>query len=334
MIRILARIAAVSVALMPLVANAEPIILKLAFFSSEQSTFYRAAAKPFVDAVNAEGEGLVKIVVYAGGTLGRDVGKQPQAILDGTTDIAVVVPGYTPERFDNTVLELPGLFQDLREATLVFDRLIALGALEGYSDFIVLGAYATAPQTIHSRLPIGSIDDLKGMRIKTNNPGETAAIESLGALPLLMPIIMVTDSLSAGTIEAASVSVAPLADFGISRVATHHYFLGSSTAPLALLMNRSKFESLPPAVQDIIRKYSGEWTAQHFIEISDRLDAEVIAGLKSDPKRTLVYPSQSDLDVAQVAFQSVIEAWEKKNPDNAALLATTRSELAALRAAP
>lgn len=334
MIRILARIAAVSVALMPLVANAEPIILKLAFFSSEQSTAYRATAQPLVDAVNAEDKDLVQIVVYSGGTLGREISEQPQAVLNGTADIAVVVPGYSPDRFANAVLELPGLVEDVREGTLVYTRLIALDALDGYDDFVVLGAYASAPQTIHSRLPIGSIDDLKGMRIKTNNPGDTATIENLGALGVPMPIIMVAEALSAGTIDAALLSPSMLTDFGIGRVATHHYLLGTSGVPVALLMNRSKFESLPVAVQGIIRKYSGEWAALRFIEISERLDAEVIADLESDPNRTLVYPSPSDLDRARAAFQSVIEAWEKTDPDNAGLLATARSELSVLRATP
>jgi TRAP-type C4-dicarboxylate transport system substrate-binding protein len=289
-------------------------------------------AQPFVEAVNAEGKDLVKVVVYSGGTLGREIADQPQAVIDGRADIAVVIPGYTPERFANSVIELPGLFQDLREGTLVYTRLIELEALDGYDDFVVLGAYVSTPETIHSRLPIGSIDDLNGMRIRTNNQGQAAALENLGALPIPMPIITIAEAFSAGTIDAASVAVMPLSDFGIKRLATHHYFLGTSGAPLALLMNRGKFESLPAAVQDIIRKYSGEWAARHFIEIAGRTDDEGIAQLASDPKRTLVYPSRSDLDRAQDAFRSVIEAWQKMNADNAALLATTRSALAALRA--
>jgi len=63
---------------------------------------------------------------YSGGVLGRDISQQPDLVLDGKADIAFVVPGYTPARFpDNAVVELPGLFHDTREATLVYIRLIA-----------------------------------------------------------------------------------------------------------------------------------------------------------------------------------------------------------------
>src|SRR3984957_11541621 len=90
-------------------ADAEPIELRLAFFSSDQSMTYLAAIKPFVDALNLEGHDQVKVVLYSGGVLGREVAQQPDVVLDGKADIAFVVPGYTPARFpDNTVVELPG----------------------------------------------------------------------------------------------------------------------------------------------------------------------------------------------------------------------------------
>ena len=90
-------------------------------------------------------------------------------VLDGKADIAFVVPGYTPARFpDTSVVELPGLFNGTREATLVYTRLIALNALEGYEDFVVLGAYVTEPEIDSrptadciNRGPEGSADSRK-----------------------------------------------------------------------------------------------------------------------------------------------------------------------------
>ena len=185
MFKIAARGALFLFVLSPYVAVAEPIELKLAFFSSDQSMTYLGAIKPFVDAVNLEGHDQVKIVLYSGGVLGREISQQPDVVLDGKADIAFVVPGYTPARFpDNTVVELPGLFNDTREATLVYTRLIALNALKGYEDFVVLGAFEPEPETIHSRLPIASIADLKGQRIRVNNASEATALERLGAIPI------------------------------------------------------------------------------------------------------------------------------------------------------
>jgi TRAP-type C4-dicarboxylate transport system substrate-binding protein len=318
--------------LLPCAAVAEPIELKLAFFSSDQSMTYLAAIKPFIDAVNSEGHDQVKVVLYSGGVLGRDASQQPDVVLDGKADVAFVVPGYTPARFpDNAVIELPGLFNDTREATLVYTRLIALNALKGYEDFVVIGAYESEPETIHSRLPIASIGDLKGQRIRVNNAIEAATLEKLGAIPVPMQITKIAGAISSGEIDGATVARTPLSDYGIKRVATNHYFLGTSGAPLALLMNRKVFEALPKPVQDIVRKYSGEWSAARFIEIYARSDAQTMEQLKSDPNRTVVFPSASDLKIAHAAFRSVITEWAAKSPHDSELLKLTEAEIAKLR---
>jgi TRAP-type C4-dicarboxylate transport system substrate-binding protein len=333
MFKMAAPCAMILFALSPCAAIAEPIELKLAFFSSDQSMTYLAAIKPFIDAVNSDGHDQVKVVLYSGGVLGRDVSQQPDVVLDGNADIAFVVPGYTPAKFpDNTVIELPGLFSDAREATLVYTRLIALNALKGYEDFFVIGAYVSEPETIHSRLPIASIGDLKGQRIRVNNASESATLEKLGAIPVPMQITKITGAISSGEIDGAAVARTPLSDYGIERVATNHYFLGTSGAPLALLMNRKKFEALPKPVQDIIRKYSGDWSAARFIEIYDRSDVQILEQLRSDPNRTVVFPSPPDMEIAHAAFRSVFAEWVAKSPHDSELLKLTETEIAKLRA--
>jgi TRAP-type C4-dicarboxylate transport system substrate-binding protein len=334
MLKVLARYAWLALVLYPGVAEADAITLKLAFFSSDRSTTYLAAVKPFIDAVNAEGKGLVEIVLYSGGVLGRDIARQPQVVLDGEADIAFIVPGYSPERFsDNSVLELPGLFRNMREGTEVYTRLIAKNALKGYEDFVVIGAYVTEPATIHSRMPINSIEDLKGKRLRVNNPGEAVALERLGALPVQMEIIRIAAGISSETIDGAAVPKTPLNDYGIKRVVTNHYLLGTSGSPLALVMSRKTLEALPKSAKDIIRKYSGEWVAARFIEIYDRSDELTLEQLESDPKRNVVFPSSSDLDLAQSIFKSVIADWLKNEPRHQELLQKAETELARLRAA-
>src|SRR6478672_4587157 len=83
------RIAAMAATLLlPLTATAEPVTLKLSFFTSDRSVAYQTAVKPFVDAVNSEGEGLLKIDVYPSGALGKVQRDLPKQVLDGIADIA------------------------------------------------------------------------------------------------------------------------------------------------------------------------------------------------------------------------------------------------------
>lgn len=189
MLKLIAPCALLLFALLPAASAADPIKLKMAYFSSDRTTTYLAAIAPFVDAVNAEGAGLLHIDVSVSGALGKNPAQQLQLVLDGTTDLAFVVPGYTPERFpDNAVIELPGLFKNIREATLTYAGLIAANALRGYDDLFVVGAFATEPETIHTRLPVASLRQLAGLRIRANNPMQSTALAGLGAVPVDMPI--------------------------------------------------------------------------------------------------------------------------------------------------
>jgi hypothetical protein len=51
--QVLIRCGLFALALLPATANADPAVLKLAFFGFDRSTTYLAAVEPFVDAVNA-----------------------------------------------------------------------------------------------------------------------------------------------------------------------------------------------------------------------------------------------------------------------------------------
>jgi TRAP-type transport system periplasmic protein len=57
-----------------------PSPLKLGFFSSDRSVTFRGAIKPFIDAVNRDPEGLIKITLYSGGILGKEIAQQPQVV--------------------------------------------------------------------------------------------------------------------------------------------------------------------------------------------------------------------------------------------------------------
>lgn len=326
-------VALLAVLCAPLPTVAEPIKLKLAFFSSDRSALYTVMIKPFVDAVNAETKALINIEVFFGGALGDSQAKQAQLVADGVADLAYVVPGYTPERFtDTAVIQMPGLFRDSREATQVYSHLVAANALKGYDEFVVIGAFASEPESLHSNRPVATLADFRGLKIRTNNPAEAATLEKLGARPIVMPTNHISEAMTSGRLDASLLPTTILFEFGVARVASHHYLLLSGVAPLTLIMNRKKFESLPAGAQEVIAKYSGDWTASRYSEWSSRVDAEIIAKLNADPRRKVVFPSRSDLDHARTVYKSVIEEWVAQSPRNRELLTMVETEIARIRA--
>lgn len=312
-------------------AAAEPTTLRLSFVTSDRSVLYECFVRPFVEAVNANGADIVQIKVYFSGAISPEMTKQAQLVLAGDADLAYVVPGYTPQQFpDVAVLELPGLFRNEREASLVFARLAAAGALEGYRDFFVAGAFVVG-ETIHSRKLIASLADLKGQTIRANNSTVGDALRKFGAVPSLLPINQTMAALSEGKLDGVAVTTGVVTDFGFSRLTNYHYMLPLGGAPISLVMKPEKLASLSPSAQMIIRRYSGEWLSERGADCFGAKDREVVAQLKADPRRKVVEPTPQDLAAAQSVFGEVAEHWAAENPRHRELLMMVRQELAKLR---
>jgi len=125
--------------------------LDIAFHAPAHSTTFTAGLKPFAEAVMRDAPDAVEIALHPDGTRGGLLTTQVQLLESGGADAAFVIPGFTPERFpDNFVFGIPRLFRDITEATLTYSRVVTVGALRGYGDFHVIGAFCTEPFTLHA----------------------------------------------------------------------------------------------------------------------------------------------------------------------------------------
>ena len=248
-------------AFLPLNAGAEPVILKLSFFASETEVNYARAIKPWVDAVNADPSGAVKIEAYPNGALGKALPAQPQLILDGVADIAFVNPSLGPGRFpDDQVFELPGLLQNLTEGVKLYEELLKANLLRGYSDYYVVGAFMNPQYMVFVRRPVKSLADLKGMKVRINGAVIGQTVKELGMVPVLMPPNEVVEAMGRGTIDATTTVPAAIVDFGIDRVTSHDYLLPLGAGPLAVFDESQEI------------RFAAEGCAGCYREIFDPLD--------------------------------------------------------------
>lgn len=325
-------IVAALLAVVPALAAAEPIKLKFAVFSPDSERLFNTVKKPFAAAVNQASGGTVEIELYPNGALGRAPQQQAQMVLDGVADIGFIVPPFTPGRFPDTeVLELPGLFRDLAEATHVYTKLLQNGVLRDYGDYVPIAMWGTPPFSLHANFPINSVKDLRGKKVRGSGVIQIESLKSLGAVPVGMPPTEVPEALSRRTIDASTSQPAVLFDFGLDRVTSHHYFVRLGVVPLAVVMNRKSFEALPKPAQDAIRSHSLDWINKLYIDSMLVYDKELTDRLKADPKRKVVFPDEADAAAAQVSFEPVIQAWMKKNPRNAEVYKAALNEIETYR---
>jgi TRAP-type transport system periplasmic protein len=331
--RFLAAVAAVPVATMlgDSRARAEDH-LKWTVFTPDNEVTFRTVMKPFAETVQRESDNAVVFDLFPNGALGRNPGNQAQMVLDGVADLAWVVPSYSPGRFPDTeVLELPGLFKDLRESSLVATRLNQHKAFNDYGDFYVIGMWGTAPYSIHTNFPVTSIRDLKGKTIRASSKNESAALRAFGAVPIGMPVTEIPEAISRGTISGTTSHLSPFFDFGLDRVTNNHFFIGLGVVPLAILMNKKKFDALPQSARTVIERNAGDPLTNRWIESVTAFNEENLEKLKSNPKNKIVFPSEAQREEAQKLLAPVRDAWVEASDRHRELKNVLDTELAAVR---
>jgi TRAP-type C4-dicarboxylate transport system substrate-binding protein len=312
-------------------AQAQPVKLRFASSIPDGETA-TVLFKPFVEAVNKEANGAIEIELFQNGVLGRNPLQQAQMIIDGVADLAWVILPQSRGRFRETeVLELPGMFRDLEEATNVSNRLLKKGLLQGFDEYYVVGLVGTGPTSIHSRGQISSIDSIKGKKIRAGGAIESAAIRSLGGAPVALTFTEIIEAVGRGNVDGITALPSTLFDFGFVSVVNTHYFTRLGNLPMAILMNKQKFDELPKAGQDAIRKFSGDWIAEKYNQGIGRYYQSLAAQLQSDPKRKVIMPSDTELTQAQASFRPVIEEWASKDIRNRQLFNSLRDEITTIR---
>jgi TRAP-type C4-dicarboxylate transport system substrate-binding protein len=320
MLKTIIRLSAASLLLLSLPAMADPAKLKFAWFSDDKEMTYVSAIKPFADKVNDEAKGVVEIEFFMNGALGRDPRQQAQLVLDGVADMTFVIPGATPGRFpDSSVMELPGYFDTLEACSRGFSALVGdgqNGKIADYADYFVIGAFTPDPFMFQSHVKITGLADLKNKKFRVSNQTQAEVLKQLGAVPLLIPVTEVVEAIGRGTIDGAGIALSPATDWGITRVTSYHYALSIGCSPVLVIMNRKVFDGLPKSGQDVIRKYSGTWFVDKYLDGYGAYFRRIYAELKADPKRTVIEPTAADLAAAKVAYKPVIDDWMTKRPRN------------------
>jgi len=254
-------LAAQLITLLPLIATAQEFTLKLHHFLPEQAAVPRLVLDTWADNVEEDSIGRIKVDRYPAMTLG---GKPPELydqVVDGVTDIAWTVVGYTPGRFPSTeVFELPFMVDDPRAVSYSFWTMYEESMKNEFSDVHMLGTWVHGPGLLHTKDPVENPSDLKGMKIRGGSRLVTQLLKDIGATPVGMPVPAVTEALSKGVLDGTTLPWEVTPAFKVSELVSNHTeFEGTALYVLSFIfiMNKDTYASLPEELQIVIDKNSG-----------------------------------------------------------------------------
>lgn len=205
-------------------------------------------------------DGRVKVTYFAGNTLTPPT-QTYDSVVKGIADVGQSLMGYSPGRFPLTeVLALPLGYSSGIQATKLTNEFYRKFKPKEFDDTQVMYFHGHGPGLFNTKKVISSLDDIKGLRIKAN--AENAAIvTAVGGAPVSLPITETYDGLQKGLIDGVLLPIEPIKGwkfFEMIRTIVENYAM-SYTAPIFVVMNKDKWNSLPKDVQEIIAQLNNEW---------------------------------------------------------------------------
>ena len=209
-------------------------------------------------------DGRVKVRQFAGNTL-TPANQTYDAVVKGITDIGLSILSYTPGRMPLTeVLTLPlGVKSGYQASHLAnaYYKKFKPKELDDVKIFFLMGP---GPFIWHSKTPVAKMEDLKGMRFKSD-ANTSKIVAAAGATPTTMPMSETYDAMKRGLAEGVLNPIETLKGWKFSDVAgfTWENYGGANTNSFFVAMNKEKWNALPKDIQQIIDKLNEEWFEKH-----------------------------------------------------------------------
>jgi TRAP-type C4-dicarboxylate transport system substrate-binding protein len=204
--------------------------------------------------------GRVKVTMFAGGTL-TPGDKCYDGVVKGLSHVGLSVFGYTSGKFPLTeVIDLPLGYKSGLAATRLINEYYKKFKPKEFDEVKVMYLHANGPNLVNTKKPVNKLEDLKGMKIRAS--GTVSKItQALGATPVAMPMPDTYDALSRGVVDGVICPIEAMEGWRLGEVVkytTQGTGVANSLA-MFVVMNKEKWNSIPPDIQQIIEKINEEW---------------------------------------------------------------------------
>lgn len=257
----------------------------------------------------------------------------------GVADVTWSFHGYTPGRFLLTqIVELPGLDATAYEATVAYQRIHAkyLAKAGEHKGVKLLTVFTHGPGIIHTKKRITSVDQFKGMKVRT--PGGVGGLvsQALGVVPVPAPATKVYELLAQGVADGIVMPVETKKSLKLKEVVPYSlvYPGGLYMGSFFMAMNPARYKKLSKADRAAIDSVSGEALAQVTGRAWAKADEIGLADAKASGN-TIETASPALAGAIKAKIANIESDWIKKasakGVDAKAALAALRAEVRKLK---
>jgi len=269
--------------------------LKLAHFTSPKHPMDRLVMRPWSEEVAKLSKGSLTVRIYPGGELGKGPQAQFKRAVDGIADVTFGLQGYTSSLFPGTLLvELPGIAPNAVTATKMLWRAVNLLQKE-YERTKILGLWTNDKAVLMTRTKaVRTLEDIKGMKIRTPSKLQGEIIEALGAIPVAMPVTRMYNALKTGVVDGLMVGPSVIRSFKLGEVAKYYTVGPFANTAFFLVMNRGAYDGLSEAHRKIIDETTGEPLSVKAAEVYRNAGDRALAGEEKSGRGEIVRLSMEE----------------------------------------
>jgi len=303
-------IGAIALALgMTLASGAQALDLRFGHGGTED-TAYQLGAERFKELIENKTDGDITVTILGNSVLGHETEMFEQQMA-GALDMSIINPGLITD-FSHTanVFSIPFMYRDVDHWRAVLDgpvgREIA-DKIEDETGVKVLAFFGGGKRQIVSTRPLESLDDLEGMKLRTN-PTEPliAAWKALGTEPTVMAWKEIYTGLQLGAIDGLLNEAEWIERMGFHEVAPHIGLSEHDITVRLLTLSQMTWDRLDDSQRDAVMAAAQE-AASYARNVQLKQDAEALETLKQEGATLYPMDRERMQEIIAEPLQKVID---------------------------
>jgi TRAP-type C4-dicarboxylate transport system substrate-binding protein len=296
----------------PTIANT--IQLKFAHPYPPMHPQHKDVLVPWAQKIEAGTGGKVKIKFLPGGALGKP-GQAFDVVAKGIAHIGWDICDYSPGRFLlTTVIELPFMVDSAEKAGVALWKTYEKFPefQEEYADIKLLALAPHAPGIFATtKKPIKTLENLKGLKIKTASSFTTDALQLFNAVPVVQPVTETYTSLERGVVDGVTMPYDGIVIFKLNELLKYYTPANFYSMVFWVGMNKKTYESLPEDVRQVIDENSGLALSQAHSRSFDQTYATMKAVCIKTGMQEIPF-SETEMEKLVTITEPLKEKWVKE----------------------
>lgn len=258
--------------------------------------------------------GKLKAEYYPASQLGQ--GKDLMALTQsGVTDIALIQAAYISEKLPlSGVVELPELFPTSCAGTHRYFDVASEGGILYENELkpngmhLLFGAALAPYQLLMKTIPVETISQLQGAKIRTGGGTQDLLVNKLGAVPVRIPGPEMYESLSRGTADGVILPFGSVFSYDLQGLLGYTTLShGFGTTVTAYMISDKRWNELSPEQQKVLEE-AGKEASDNLCAYIDAETEELVGKLKEAGIKVIDLKSEEQKKMSDI-LSSVADEW-------------------------